>query len=49
MNLVEAVVAGGRVSFAGTELPLARTVRDGKVILGIRPEAFEDAALADPG
>jgi multiple sugar transport system ATP-binding protein len=49
MNLVEAVVADGRVSFAGIELPLARSVREGKVILGIRPEAFEDAALADPG
>ena len=50
MNLVEAVVADGRVSFAGIELPLARTpCGTATVILGIRPEAFEDAALADPG
>src|SRR4051812_48861151 len=49
MNLVDAVVEGGRVSFAGLELPRTRDVRAGKVILGIRPEAFEDAALADPG
>src|SRR5581483_1083997 len=28
--------------------PLRRPAREGRVILGIRPEAFEDAALADP-
>jgi multiple sugar transport system ATP-binding protein len=49
MNLVEATVTGSRVSFAGLELTLARSVREGKVILGIRPEAFEDAAFAEPG
>jgi len=51
MNLVEAILAGGTVSFAGWELPLdpARAPRrEGRVILGIRPEAFEDAAFADP-
>jgi multiple sugar transport system ATP-binding protein len=51
MNLVEAVVSGGVVSFAGWELPLdpgRRPERDGRVILGIRPESFEDASLADP-
>jgi len=51
MNLVEATVAGDTVSFAGIELPLApgrRPARDGHVILGIRPESFEDAGLADP-
>ncbi len=51
MNLVEASAAGETVSFAGWELPLdsrLRPARDGRVILGIRPEAFEDAALADP-
>jgi multiple sugar transport system ATP-binding protein len=51
MNLVEATLTGGVASFAGWELPLdptRRPQREGRVILGIRPEAFEDAALADP-
>jgi multiple sugar transport system ATP-binding protein len=50
MNLVEAVVEGGVVRFAGFSVPLApgRLVPDGAVILGIRPESFEDAAFA-PG
>ncbi len=40
MNLVEAVVADGRVSFAGIELPLDPLgAGEGKVILGIRPES----------
>jgi len=49
MNLVEATIAGGIASFAGWELPLdpaRRPEREGPVILGIRPEAFEDAAYA---
>jgi multiple sugar transport system ATP-binding protein len=52
MNLVEATVADGHVSFGGWDLPLdpaRRPVRDGRVILGIRPDTFEDAALADSG
>jgi multiple sugar transport system ATP-binding protein len=51
MNLVEARVSGDMVSFAGWELPLdplRRPARDGRVILGIRPESFEDALLGDP-
>ena len=51
MNLVEATVSGDVVSFAGWELPLdplRRPARDGRVILGIRPESFEDALLCDP-
>jgi multiple sugar transport system ATP-binding protein len=50
MNLVEATVADGRVSFAGWGLQVdasRRPAKDGRVVLGIRPEAFEDAALAD--
>jgi multiple sugar transport system ATP-binding protein len=47
MNLVEADVAEGSLSFAGWKLPttLGGTQR---VIAGIRPEAFEDAQFADP-
>jgi multiple sugar transport system ATP-binding protein len=51
MNLVEATISGGTASFAGWELaldPARRPEREGRVILGIRPEAFEDAAFADP-
>jgi multiple sugar transport system ATP-binding protein len=51
MNLVEATISGGTASFADWELPLdpaRRPEREGRVILGIRPEAFEDAAFADP-
>jgi multiple sugar transport system ATP-binding protein len=50
MNLVEAEVAHGQVRFGGYAIPLptANTTPDGQVIAGIRPEAFEDAAFADP-
>ena len=52
MNLVEATVEGDAVEFAGFRMPLApdrRPARDGRVILGIRPGDFEDAAHAEAG
>jgi multiple sugar transport system ATP-binding protein len=51
MNLVEATISDSTVEFAGFSLPLApgrRPVRDGKVILGIRPESFEGSEFANP-
>jgi multiple sugar transport system ATP-binding protein len=52
MNLVEATVADGTVEFGGFRIPLAPGHRldDGapsKLIVGIRPEAFEDATIVD--
>jgi multiple sugar transport system ATP-binding protein len=54
MNLVEARLAGDSVSFGPYSIPLDRSRRprfgeDGGVVLGIRPEAFEDAAFAPRG
>jgi multiple sugar transport system ATP-binding protein len=51
MNLVEAHLAGDSVTFGDIGIPLDRDRRprfaeDGRVILGIRPEAFEDADFA---
>jgi multiple sugar transport system ATP-binding protein len=51
MNLVEARIDGGHVEFGGNRIPLdaaAPPLPDGPVILGIRPESFEDAAFCDP-
>ncbi|MFZ0342716.1 MAG: sn-glycerol-3-phosphate ABC transporter ATP-binding protein UgpC [Gaiellaceae bacterium] len=50
MNLVEAEVANGRVRFGGHAIPLPASAAapDGRVVVGIRPEAFEDGAFADP-
>src|SRR6059036_129670 len=49
MNVVHATLEHDSVEFAGYRLPLARRApARGPVILGIRPEAFEDAAFADP-
>jgi multiple sugar transport system ATP-binding protein len=54
MNLVEARLDGDSVTFGGHTIPLPRDRRpgsaeDGRVILGIRPEVFEDAAFAPSG
>jgi multiple sugar transport system ATP-binding protein len=51
MNLVEARVDGGEVVLGQFRVALApgrRPGREGRVILGIRPETFEDAAFAAP-
>jgi multiple sugar transport system ATP-binding protein len=53
MNLVEATMSGDSISFGGITLPLDRErrprVADGPVVLGIRPEAFEDVDFATGG
>jgi multiple sugar transport system ATP-binding protein len=48
MNLVDAAIEGDTVRFGQFRLPLPadRRVPDGPVVLGIRPESFEDAAFA---
>ncbi len=50
MNLVEAEVADGELRFGGYAIPLpaAGAPSEGQVVAGIRPEAFEDSAFADP-
>ena len=50
MNLVEAKVDGGRIHFGGYAIPLpaGNAAPHGRVVVGIRPEAFEDGAFADP-
>jgi multiple sugar transport system ATP-binding protein len=49
MNLVEAEIGDGEARFAGYRIPLpANGVPRGRVILGIRPQDFHDAAQADP-
>jgi multiple sugar transport system ATP-binding protein len=51
MNLVESRFDGGAVEFGGLRIPLADAhrpaVREGRIVLGIRPESFEDAVFAD--
>ena len=55
MNLVDATVDGEGVSFGQYRVPLDAGRRPSglpngrRVVLGIRPEAFEDAELAPPG
>ena len=51
MNLVEAQLDGDAVVLGSTRIVLApehRPDRAGAVVLGIRPESFQDAAFADP-
>jgi multiple sugar transport system ATP-binding protein len=48
MNLVEATVDGDTISFGQYRVPLRQPWPSGEVVLGIRPESFEDAAFA-PG
>jgi multiple sugar transport system ATP-binding protein len=48
MNLVEASYEDGAVCFGQYRVPVAAPPAQGRFVLGIRPEAFEDAALA-PG
>ena len=50
MNLVEATLSGDSVTFGDFTIPLDRERRprgvdDGAVVLGIRPEAFEDVGV----
>ncbi|HET7568295.1 MAG TPA: sn-glycerol-3-phosphate ABC transporter ATP-binding protein UgpC [Gaiellaceae bacterium] len=50
MNLVEATVDGGVLAFGSFRIPLPAGAAPGvdRVIAGLRPEAFQDAAFADP-
>jgi multiple sugar transport system ATP-binding protein len=50
MNLVEAQLDDDAIEFAGFRIKVPaehRPQRTGRVVLGIRPESFEDAAFAD--
>jgi multiple sugar transport system ATP-binding protein len=54
MNLIETTVGGDSVTLAGQSIPLDRERRprfahDGALVVGIRPEAFEDVAFARSG
>jgi multiple sugar transport system ATP-binding protein len=50
MNLVEAEIGAGELRFGGYAIPLPAGGAPvaGRVIAGLRPEAFEDSAFADP-
>ncbi|HEY3920659.1 MAG TPA: ABC transporter ATP-binding protein [Gaiellaceae bacterium] len=48
MNIVEARIDRGEIAFGQFQAPVEASPDAGRVILGIRPEAFEDAAFA-PG
>jgi multiple sugar transport system ATP-binding protein len=54
MNLAKARIESDTIRLGGLTIPLDRerrpeAVPDGEVIVGIRPEAFEDAAFAEAG
>ena len=54
MNLIETNLAGDAISLGGHPIPLDRERRprlagEGNTIVGIRPEALEDAAFAESG
>jgi multiple sugar transport system ATP-binding protein len=54
MNLLETDVGGDALGIGGYSIPLDRErrprfARDGHAVVGIRPEAFEDAAFAPSG
>jgi multiple sugar transport system ATP-binding protein len=53
MNLVDATIDGADVVFGQFRVPLdwsrRPAVTSGRVVIGIRPETFEDAAFASPG
>jgi multiple sugar transport system ATP-binding protein len=48
MNLVEAEVSDDSVAFGGFRIPTRTAGPQGRLIVGIRPEAFEDASFGDP-
>jgi multiple sugar transport system ATP-binding protein len=48
MNLVEADVGDGVVAFGGYRFPAVTPSGTRRLIVGIRPESFEDARFADP-
>ena len=52
MNLVEARFDGAAIEFGGHRIALQSEhlpeTSDGRIVLGIRPESFEDASFADP-
>jgi multiple sugar transport system ATP-binding protein len=48
MNLVEATVSDDGIAFGGYRIPARVPRTDGRLIVGIRPEAFEDASFGDP-
>jgi multiple sugar transport system ATP-binding protein len=52
MNLVEATLDGDAIEFGGHRITLQPehlpAAPSGRIVLGIRPESFEDAGFADP-